>query len=55
MKKSLLTYMVVSMVPTLNLKYLAGTLDLNDSEQVNSWLKTTRINGLAPVTKTTSK
>lgn len=55
MKKSLLTYMVVSMVSTLNLKYLAGSLNVNNIEHVNSWLKTTRINGLAPVTKTTSK
>lgn len=30
----------------LTLKYLAGTLNVNDLEQVNSWLATTRINGL---------
>jgi outer membrane protein TolC len=40
---------------TLNLKYLAGTLNVNDILHVNSWLKTTRINGLAPVKKTTTK
>jgi len=30
----------------LNLKYLAGTLNVTDLEQINSWLLTTRINGL---------
>lgn len=40
---------------TLNLKYLAGTLNANDLEHVNSWLKTTRTNGLAAVTKTSIK
>lgn len=30
----------------LNLKYLAGTLSVTDLEQVNAWLKTTRVNGL---------
>lgn len=35
----------------LNLKYLAGTLNVNDLEQVNSWLTTTRINGFPPVGK----
>jgi len=29
----------------LTLKYLAGTLNVNDIEQVNSWLATTRVNG----------
>ena len=29
----------------LTLKYLAGTLNVNDLEQVNSWLATTRVNG----------
>ena len=32
----------------LNLKYLAGTLNVNDLAEINSWLKTTRINGLPP-------
>ena len=32
----------------LNLKYLAGSLNVNDLEQINAWLATTRINGLAP-------
>ncbi len=32
----------------LNLKYLAGTLNVNDIEQINAWLATTRINGFAP-------
>ena len=32
----------------LNLKYLAGTLNVNDLEQVNSWLATTRINTFPP-------
>ncbi len=30
----------------LTLKYLAGTLNVNDIELVNSWLATTRVNGL---------
>lgn len=30
----------------LNLKYLAGTLNVNDLEEINSWLDTTRIKGL---------
>jgi outer membrane protein len=30
----------------LRLKYLAGTLTVTDLEQVNSWLKTTRVNGM---------
>lgn len=29
----------------LNLKYLAGSLNVNDLEEVNAWLATTRING----------
>ncbi|MDP3268259.1 MAG: TolC family outer membrane protein [Legionella sp.] len=33
----------------LNLKYLAGTLNVNDLELVNSWLATTRVNGFAQV------
>ena len=32
----------------LNLKYLAGTLNVNDLAEINSWLKTTRMNGLPP-------
>ena len=32
----------------LNLKYLAGTLNVNDLEEINAWLATTRINGLPP-------
>lgn len=32
----------------LNLKYLAGSLNVNDLAEVNSWLDTTRINGLEP-------
>ncbi|WP_058484614.1 TolC family outer membrane protein [Legionella spiritensis] len=32
----------------LRLKYLAGTLNVNDLEQVNSWLDTTRVNSFPP-------
>tara|TARA_Y100000588_G_C14267760_1_gene930777 strand:- start:3308 stop:4558 length:1251 start_codon:yes stop_codon:yes gene_type:complete len=32
----------------LNLKFLAGTLNVNDLEEINSWLKTERLDGLAP-------
>lgn len=32
----------------LNLKYLAGTLNVNDLEQINSWLATTRISSFPP-------
>lgn len=32
----------------LNLKYLAGTLNVNDLEEINAWLDTTRVNRLAP-------
>lgn len=32
----------------LNLKYLAGTLNVNDLEEINSWLATTRINNFPP-------
>lgn len=32
----------------INLKYLAGSLCVNDLEEVNSWLKTIRINTLPP-------
>lgn len=38
---------------TLNLKYLAGSLNVNDLEEINSWLATTRINGLPPQQKNT--
>jgi outer membrane protein len=31
---------------SLNLKYLAGTLNVIDLEEINTWLATTRINGL---------
>jgi len=33
---------------TLNLKYLAGSLNVNDIGEVNSWLATTRISGFPP-------
>ncbi len=36
---------------TLQLKYLAGTLNVNDLEEVNSWLATTRIQGYPPHNK----
>lgn len=32
----------------LNLKHLAGTLNVNDLEQINSWLATTKINDFPP-------
>lgn len=32
----------------LNLKYLAGTLNVNDIEEINAWLATTRVNGVVP-------
>lgn len=32
----------------INLKYLAGTLNINDLEEVNAWLKTQRIAEMAP-------
>ncbi len=32
----------------LNLKYLAGSLNINDLQEVNSWLTTTRISDVAP-------
>lgn len=32
----------------LKLKYLAGTLNVNDLSEVNSWLATTRVNSLPP-------
>lgn len=39
----------------LNLKYLAGSLNVNDLEQVNSWLATTRVNGFDSVVSDASK
>lgn len=39
----------------LLLKYLAGSLNVNDLEQVNSWLETTRVNGFAPLTSNATK
>ena len=39
----------------LNLKYLAGSLNVNDIEQVNSWLATTRVNGFEPSASNASK
>lgn len=39
----------------LNLKYLAGTLNVNDLELINSWLATTRVNGLPPEGRLVSK
>ncbi len=39
----------------LTLKYLAGTLNANDLELVNSWLETTRVNGLLPADSKTTK
>lgn len=36
----------------LNLKYLAGSLNVADIEEVNSWMNTTRINGLPPTSLT---
>ncbi|MDP3705485.1 MAG: TolC family outer membrane protein [Legionellaceae bacterium] len=32
----------------LNLKYLAGTLNVNDLEEINAWLDTKRVSELAP-------
>ncbi|RUR08454.1 TolC family outer membrane protein [Legionella sp. km772] len=39
----------------LTLKYLAGTLNVNDLEQVNSWLATTRVNGFPNESNLASK
>jgi outer membrane protein len=39
----------------LFLKYLAGTLNVNDIELINSWLATTRVNGIASVAGIASK
>lgn len=39
----------------LTLKYLAGSLNVNDLELVNSWLATTRVYGFAPATSVASK
>jgi len=35
-------------IQILQLKYLAGNLDVRDLEEVNAWLATTRIHGLSP-------
>ena len=32
----------------LNLKYLAGSLNVSDVQEINSWLATTRLDGVAP-------
>ena len=34
----------------LNLKYLSGTLNVSDIEEINSWLATTRVDSLMPKT-----
>ncbi len=39
----------------LTLKYLAGTLNVNDLELINSWLNTTRVNGFYPEKSLASK
>jgi outer membrane protein len=39
----------------LTLKYLAGTLNVNDLEQINAWLATTRVNGFSSVGSAASK
>lgn len=39
----------------LTLKYLAGTLNVNDLELINSWLATTRVNGYAAVASDANK
>lgn len=39
----------------LNLKYQAGSLNVNDIELINSWLATTRVYGMSPVASNTSK
>ena len=39
----------------LNLKYLAGSLNVNDLEEINSWLATTRIAGLPSQLATVKK
>lgn len=39
----------------LTLKYLSGTLNVNDLELVNSWLETTRVHGMLPVASRGSK
>lgn len=39
-------YSVINSI--LNLKYLAGSLCVSDLEEINSWLKTIRINSLPP-------
>lgn len=39
----------------LTLKYLAGTLNVNDLELINSWLATTRINGMVSAASNSTK
>jgi outer membrane protein len=39
----------------LTLKYLAGTLNVNDLEQINAWLDTTRVKGAFPPNKPSTK
>ncbi|MCE0723030.1 MULTISPECIES: TolC family outer membrane protein [Legionella] len=39
----------------LTLKYLAGTLNVNDLELINSWLATTRVSRLPPAESKTTK
>jgi outer membrane protein len=39
----------------LTLKYLSGTLNVNDIQLVNSWLATTRVNGYSTVGSVASK
>lgn len=39
----------------LNLKYLSGTLNVNDLELINSWLATTRVNGIPSAANVASK
>ncbi|KTD16649.1 TolC family outer membrane protein [Legionella jordanis] len=39
----------------LNLKYMAGTLNVNDLEEINSWLETTRISDFPPPKRVVKK
>ena len=39
----------------LNLKYLAGTLNVNDLEEANSWLETTRVARFPPQSRPKAK
>jgi len=38
----------------LNLKFLAGSLNIDDLQEINSWLLTTRINSLSPQQRATN-